>query len=256
VNGRGFKALREAGIRVTEGVLAGEAEELNRAYFHYVREGTPYITLKLAATLDGRIASSRGDSKWITGEKARKAVHRLRGQVDAVMVGVGTVAADNPRLTARGVGRNVQPVKIVLDPALRTPLDSYILSKDISGSTVLVIGEDVPLARCSAYLKKGAQILKIPVKKGSFSWKDLAGQLVVRGVLHVLVEGGGVTAAWALREGSVNRMELFLAPKLLGASGIPAVGDLGPVSLGKAVGMSLKKIRRIGEDLQVTAEPM
>ncbi|MCK5352072.1 bifunctional diaminohydroxyphosphoribosylaminopyrimidine deaminase/5-amino-6-(5-phosphoribosylamino)uracil reductase RibD, partial [bacterium] len=254
VNGRGFETLREAGVRVTTGPLGREAEELNRAFFHFSREGTPYVTLKLASTMDGRIAAPDGDSKWITGEKARKAVHRLRAQVDAVMVGVGTVIADDPKLTARDVGRKIQPMRVVLDPILRTPPDSIIVRENLTGSTLLVIGEDVPEDRCQTFQDRGVRLLRLPVEEGLFPWSALAGSLAEMGILHVLAEGGGKTAAWMLKTSAVNRLELFLASRVLGASGIPAVGDMGITSMKEAAHLSFHRIRRIGEDVQITAD--
>jgi diaminohydroxyphosphoribosylaminopyrimidine deaminase/5-amino-6-(5-phosphoribosylamino)uracil reductase len=254
VDGKGFKALGEAGVRVTTGTLGREAEELNRAFFHFSREGTPYVTLKLASTLDGRIAAPDGDSKWITGEKARKAVHRLRAQVDAVMVGVGTVLADDPKLTARGVGRKKQPVRIVLDPNLRTPLDSIVVRENQAGSTLLVIGENVPEDRCQAFEKMEVGLLRLPMERGLFPWSSLAGSLAEMGLLHILGEGGGKTAAWMLKTGAVNRLELFLASTVLGSSGIPALGDMGISAMKEAVPLSYHRVRRIGEDLQITAD--
>jgi diaminohydroxyphosphoribosylaminopyrimidine deaminase/5-amino-6-(5-phosphoribosylamino)uracil reductase len=254
VDGKGFKTLREAGVGVTTGTLGREAEELNRAFFHFSREGTPYITLKLASTMDGRIAAPDGDSKWITGEKARRAVHRLRAQVDAVMVGVGTVIADDPKLTARDVGRKIQPMRVVLDPALRTPPGSIIVRENQAGSTLLVIGEEVPEERYQAFQDKGVRLLRLPVEEGLFAWSALAGSLADMGILHVLAEGGGKTAAWMLKTGAVNRLELFLAARVLGASGIPAVGDMGITSMKEAARLSFHRIRRIGEDVQITAD--
>jgi diaminohydroxyphosphoribosylaminopyrimidine deaminase/5-amino-6-(5-phosphoribosylamino)uracil reductase len=212
------------------------------------------VTLKLASTLDGRIAAPDGDSKWITGEKARKVVHRLRAEVDAVLVGVGTVISDDPRLTARGVGRKIQPVKAVLDPTLRTPQSSILVRENSAGSTLLVIGDDVPRDRCKIFEDRGVRLLRLPVEKGVIPWSTLAGSLVEMGVLHVLVEGGGRTAARMLKEGAVNRLELFLASRVLGSSGIPVVGDLGVTSLKEAAAMSFRRIRRIGEDIQITAD--
>ena len=254
VDGRGFKALGKAGVHVTAGILGQEAEELNRAFFHFSREGTPYLTLKLASTMDGRIAAPDGDSKWITGEKARKAVHRLRAQVDAVMVGVGTVIADDPKLTARGVGRKIQPLRVVLDPTLRTPPGSIIVRENYARSTLLVIGEDVPEDRYQAFQDRGVRFLRLPMEKGFFAWSALAGSLAEMGILHVLAEGGGKTAAWMLKTRAVNRLELFLAARVLGASGIPAVGDMGITSMKEAARLSFHRIRRIGEDVQITAD--
>lgn len=254
VDGKGFDTLTNAGVKVHRGILGGEAEELNRAFLHSAREGSPYITLKLASTLDGRIASSDGESKWITGDKARKVVHRLRAQVDAVLVGVGTVIADDPQLTARNVGRRKQPWRIVLDPSLRTPLDSMILKEHSADSTLLVIGENVPEHKCEAYRKKGAELVRLNIEGGIFPIDKLSAFLLERGILHVLVEGGGNTAAYLLKENAVNRLELFLASKILGASGVPVIGNLGKTRLKEASILSYRRIRRIGEDIQITAD--
>jgi len=254
VDGKGFKALVRAGIRVTTGTLGKEAEELNRAFFHFSQKGTPYVTLKLASTLDGRIADYQGFSKWITGERARSAVHRLRSEVDAVLVGVGTVLKDDPGLDARGVGRKVQPVKIVLDPTLRTPPGASIVRGQSPGSTLLVVGIDVPEERRNTFQDKGVRLLSLPVDNGTFAWSALGRSLAEMGVLHVLAEGGGRTAAWLLKEGAVNRLELFLAPKILGSSGIAAFGDMGTIRLKDAPVLSCRRIRRIGEDIQITAD--
>ncbi len=254
VNGKGFDRLRQSGIEVTAGILQAEAEELNRAFFHHARTGTPYVTLKLASTLDGRIAAPDGSSRWITGEKSRKTVHRMRSRVDAVLVGVGTVVADNPSLTVRGVGRSRHPLRIVLDPSLRTPEDSRILDEGVMGTLMIVIGENVPLQRSRPFTERGVRILRLPERGGAFSWKDLGTALAEAGLLHVLVEGGGKTAASFLREGAVNRLELFLAGKLLGSSAIPSVGDLGVTSLSEAPVLNLRRCRRVGEDIHLTAD--
>lgn len=254
VDGKGFDTLRRAGIEVHVGILRREAEELNRAFFHFSRKGIPYVTLKLATTLDGRIAGPDGDSKWITGEKARKAVHRLRAQADAVMVGVGTVIADDPMLTVRGVRRKNQPYRVVVDPSLRTPADSLIVKENGDGMTLLVTGDVVPGDRCKVFEEKGVRLLRLPLSEGVLPWNALAGVMAEMGILHVLVEGGGKTAAWMLRERAVNRVELFMASKILGASGVPAIGDMGAVSLGEAVLLSFLQVRRTGEDVRITAD--
>jgi diaminohydroxyphosphoribosylaminopyrimidine deaminase/5-amino-6-(5-phosphoribosylamino)uracil reductase len=254
VDGKGFESLRRAGVRVTTDILGPEAEELNRAFFHFAREGSPYVTLKLASTLDGRIAAPDGDSRWITGEKARRAVHRMRGQVDAVLVGVGTVIADNPTLTARDVGREIQPLRVVLDPDLRTPPDSIIVRENPAGSTLVVIGDRVTQDQCKIFEDSGVRLLRLPVEEKSFIWSTLAGSLAAMGILHILVEGGGRTAAWMLKEGAVNRLELFLASRVLGATGVPVVGDMGVTALKEAAQLSFHRIRRVGDDVQITAD--
>lgn len=254
VDGKGFDTLRKAGIEVNVGTLQREAEELNRAFFNFSRKGRPYVTLKLAATLDGRIAGPSGDSKWITGEKARRAVHRLRAQADAVMVGVGTVVSDDPMLTVRGVRRKIQPYRIILDPSLRTPPGSSVVKENSDGSTLLVTGDGVPAERRRVMEKRGVRLIAVPLSKGVIPWSDLADALVKMGILHVLVEGGGKTAAWLLRERAVNRVELFMAPRITGSSGVPAVGDMGVASLQESLCLSILNVRRIGGDVRITAD--
>jgi diaminohydroxyphosphoribosylaminopyrimidine deaminase/5-amino-6-(5-phosphoribosylamino)uracil reductase len=268
VAGKGIHRLREAGVKTVIGEGQEKAAELNRAFFHYVQSGTPYVTLKLASTLDGRIAGSDGSSKWITGEKARACVHRMRSGSDAILVGVGTVIADDPRLTARSatrstgrtIVRKAQPHRIVLDPALRTPGGSRLIREAGDGRTVLVAADDLPGNRYEEMEKPGVHILKLPVIQGRFKWDDLAGKLVDMGVLHLMVEGGGETAAWFIRENAVNRLELFYAPRLMGSEGIPAIGELGLTNLAdyqaRSGEWSLRSCRRIGDDLRVTVDTL
>jgi diaminohydroxyphosphoribosylaminopyrimidine deaminase/5-amino-6-(5-phosphoribosylamino)uracil reductase len=266
VAGKGIHRLREAGVETVVGEGQEKAAELNRAFFHYVQTGTPYVTLKLASTLDGRIAWSDGTSKWITGEKARASVHRMRSGSDAILVGVGTVIADDPRLTVRSTARStgrsivrkVQPHRIVLDPALRTPGESILVKGAADGRTVLVAADDLPGGRYEEMEKLGVRILKTPVVRGRFKWDDLAGKLVDLGVLHLMVEGGSETAAWFIKEDAVNRLELFYAPRFMGSEGIPSVGELGLTNLADSLALSpewlLRSCRRIGDDLRVTAD--
>jgi diaminohydroxyphosphoribosylaminopyrimidine deaminase/5-amino-6-(5-phosphoribosylamino)uracil reductase len=256
VAGRGFERLRAARVEVRIGEGRERAQELNRAFFHFVREGTPYVTLKLASTMDGRIAAPDGSSRWITGEKARRSVHRMRAGADAVLVGVGTAVADDPLLTARGVGRKVQPLRVVLDPALRTPTRSRIVQTGGDGRTILIAADDKPKVRYDEVERLGVRVVRLPVVGGRFTWADLAGELVAADVLHLMVEGGGTTAAWFLQQGAVNRLELFLAPKLLGGEGVPSIGDLGIKSLAEATSWSLRGCRRLGDDVHLTADAL
>ena len=264
VSGKGIHRLREAGVETVVGEGQEKALELNRAFCHYVRTDTPYVTLKLASTLDGRIAASDGSSKWITGEKARASVHQMRSGSDAVLVGVGTVIADDPQLTARSVTRNtgrkaarkVQPRRIVLDPGLRTPTASRLVREAGDGRTVLFAADDLPKNRYEEMEKLKVSVVKVPLVHGRFRWDDLAGKLVEMGVLHLMVEGGGETAAWFVREGAVNRLELFLAPRFMGSEGIPSVGELGMTALAHSTEWSLLSCRKVGNDLRVTADSL
>jgi len=254
VNGRGFRRLREAGIEVSSGLMRERAEELNRAFLYAAVCNRPYVTLKMAATLDGRIADLTGHSKWITGAAARREVHRLRAQADAIVVGVGTVLADDPQLNVRGVKGGKSPLRVILDPSLKTPLDSKLVRNAADGKTLIVVGGEVESGLRIPFEERGARFLELPAGSGMFRWTDLAGYLMDRGALHLLVEGGARTATWFLAQDAVRRLELFMAPMILGGNGLSSVLDLGVGSLGDAHRFELKRCRKIGGDAQITAD--
>jgi diaminohydroxyphosphoribosylaminopyrimidine deaminase/5-amino-6-(5-phosphoribosylamino)uracil reductase len=256
VSGRGFARLRKAGVEVVSGILKERAKELNRAFFHYADRNVPYVTLKMASTLDGRIADSSGRSKWITGDQARLAVHRLRAQADAVLVGVGTVLADNPRLDVRGIIGGRDPLRVVLDPFLKTPVDSRLVTNAKDGKTLIVVdGNAKPVDR-DPFEQMGVRFLTLPGKEGVFQWPDLAGSMVDLDVLHILVEGGARTATWFLAQSAVSRMELFMAAKFLGEKGLSSILDLGIMALEDAVVFEFRWCRRIGGDVHIVADAM
>jgi len=254
IDGKGFETLREAGIEVTVGLLEERAKELNRAFLCFVKSGFPYVTLKLASTLDGRIATHSGESKWITGETSRRSVHRLRAQADAVLVGVGTVLKDDPQLTVRGPGRVNQPVRIVLDPALKTPVEARLVKGADDGRTLIVVGKSVPEDRLEPLAEKGVRFIKLPTDKGWFSWAQLSRGLVAQDIIHLMIEGGGRTAAWFVRQKSVQRFEIYLAPVLLGEEGVPSMASLDIGSLVDAPSFSIVRSRRLGNDIHITAD--
>lgn len=254
VDGKGEAALKKAGIAVLTGVAQDKARELNRAYLHYASTNSPYVTLKMAVTLDGRIATSSGRSKWITGHKSRQKVHVLRSQVDGILAGVGTVLADDPLLTARAPGVNIQPKRIILDPAMKTPIDSRLVGAAADGRTILVVGKSVGESRMVPYSRCGVRFLKLSTRQGRFSWKDLKRCLVRENVIHLLVEGGAYTAAWFVREGAVRRMELFYAPSLLGSDALPAVGKLLVKDLERAPRFETVRFGRSGSDLHLVLD--
>lgn len=254
IDGKGFQILREAGINVVVGLLEERARELNRAFFHFVKRGAPYVTLKLASTLDGRIATRSGESKWITGEESRRSVHRLRAQADAVLAGVGTVLKDDPRLTVRVPGNTNQPVRIVLDPALKTPVGARLVAEAHDGRTLIVVGQNVPRERLERFSERGVGFIKLHAEKGLFPWEQLSESLVSRGLIHLMVEGGGRTAAWFVRHGCVQRFEIYLAPVLLGEEGVPSMGSLSVDALSQAPSFTIVRTRRLGVDLHVTAD--
>ncbi len=254
VDGRGISRLRRAGVEVEVGLLGEEARELNRAYLWHRRTGLPWVTLKLALSLDGRLADPRGASRWITGERARACVHRLRAGHDAILVGVGTVLADDPLLTVRDGRRpSVPPLRVVLDPSLRTPPASRLLASLDQAPLLLVAGEGAPEGRVRRLRAAGAEVLILPRTRGTFAWPALGRALTARGVLSVLAEGGGRTAGWLLARGAVRRAELFYAPLFLGEGAVPAAGAPLP-PLARALRGTITRTLHCGPDLRVTVD--
>lgn len=242
VAGKGVKFLEEHGVKVRTGVLEAEGRTLNRAYFKYHEEGMPLITAKWAQSIDGRIATSTGDSHWISSEGARRYAHRLRALHDAVLVGIGTVLADDPQLTVRLVrGRN--PLRVVLDSQLQTPLEAKVLGAE--APTLIVTTSKADQGKAKALRDRGVEV----VEKGEdrVDLKGLLEELVQRQVLSILVEGGREVLTSFLREGLVDRVVVVVAPKILG-TGIEAIGDLGLRSIKDAFGIQELRVKRIGPD--------
>jgi diaminohydroxyphosphoribosylaminopyrimidine deaminase/5-amino-6-(5-phosphoribosylamino)uracil reductase len=246
VNGKGVQILRDHGVEVVKGVLEEEARALNEVYFHYTRTGRPFITVKYAQSLDGRIATSRGDSRWISSEPSRRFAHRLRAQHDAIMVGIGTVRADNPQLTVRSVkGRN--PLRIVLDSRLCIPLNAQVLQGE--AKTLIVTTDEHAKKKVQAIQKQGKEVLLIQRDtKGRVELKTLIQMLAERGISSILVEGGREIITSLLKGGLVKRMVVMTAPLILG-KGIEGIGDLGITDLQGAIRPSTCKISRTEEDV-------
>jgi diaminohydroxyphosphoribosylaminopyrimidine deaminase/5-amino-6-(5-phosphoribosylamino)uracil reductase len=227
VRGRGMARLRAAGVAVDLGILEDACREQHRGFLSVQARGRPFVALKLAATLDGRIATADGESRWVTGDAARARVHRLRGRTDAVLVGGATVRADDPSLTAR-IGSRVRcPVRVVADTRLRLPLARRVFRDANASRTWVLCGTDAPSARRRALEQAGVRVL--PVRRRGASLDLVAGlrRLAREGLTEVLVEGGGLLAAALLREGLVDELHWFTAPRLLGGDARPAVGPLG-----------------------------
>jgi len=245
VDGKGAQILKDHGIVVTVGILEQEARALNEVYFYHTRTGLPFVTVKYAQSLDGRIATSRGDSHWISSEASRKFAHRLRAQHDAIMVGIGTVLADDPQLTVRLVkGRN--PLRICLDSTLRIPLNAQVLRDD--GKTLIATTENTR-EKIEALQKQGKEVLVAQRDRdGRVELVSVMKQLAERGISSLLVEGGKEVITSLLKEGVVNRMVIITAPLVLG-KGIEGIGDLGITDLEGAIRPSSYKVRRTGEDV-------
>lgn len=262
VSGRGISLLRRAGMRVSVGCLRREAEQLNETYCHWMRTGRPYVFLKAAMTLDGKIAAASGESRWITGVEARRDAHRMRSQVDAIMVGVGTILKDDPLLTARPVGRAGgatgprQPLRVVLDSRLRTPEQARVLSLEKGtgspSSTLIVTTEMASKRRIERLRARGISVLVLPARNGRVSLSACLHRLGQLGVSSVMIEGGGELNATVLREKLVDRVRLYVAPRLLGGRESKGViGGYSPRRLTEAVPLTDMQTKRIGRDLLI-----
>lgn len=244
VSGRGILELQNAGIDVKSGILDDEAKRLNEAYIKYITTGKPFVILKIAMSLDGKIATPEGQSKWITGEKARKKVHRLRSRIDAIMTAIGTVKADNPRLTARIKGGK-SPLRIVIDPNLEIPINANVLQ--VPPETIIVTKINNP--KLNYIEKTGIKIIYFE-EKLDLNW--LMEKLGKMEITSVLIEGGSSLNAHALEEGIVDKVMFFIAPKIIGGEkSFPAVGGKIFKNLEDAYRIKDLKIKRIGEDLLI-----
>jgi diaminohydroxyphosphoribosylaminopyrimidine deaminase/5-amino-6-(5-phosphoribosylamino)uracil reductase len=253
--GRGFDLLRAAGIAVETGVLADEATRLNEVFNHWVVQRTPFVTVKAAMTLDGKIATASGESKWITGPPARAVGMQLRFAADAVLVGINTVLADNPALTVRGPTGRIRkaPRRIVLDALARTPAESVVASDAFAGRTTVVVSSSAPPARVKR-LAQRVQVLTAPAHEGRIDLAWLLAHLGGEGVASVLVEGGGEVNAAFLESGLAQRVAFFYAPKILGGRDARrGVAGAGARSLQDLIDLREVVWRRVGEDLLLQA---
>ena len=253
VPGNGLRRLRAAGIAVHSGVLQPACDELIAAFRKHVTRGMPLVTLKLAASLDGRIATVTGDSRWITGADSRRYTHRLRAEHDAILVGAETVRRDDPELTCRvRGGRN--PLRVILDGRLHLPLTARVLTDTRSAATLVVTARHAFAARIRQVKAHGAQILQLPATAGRIAMTPLLRALGRRGIMSVLIEGGATVAAAALKAGVVDRVLVFYAPKLIGGDGRAMLGSLGVRRMRDAVELGRVRVRRFAEDVLVATE--
>ena len=250
--GRGIRILRRAGIRVRTGVLAADASKLNRVFNHWITAGRPWVIAKAAMTLDGKIATRTGNSKWITSRQSRRAAHRLRSESDAVLVGVNTVIRDDPRLTVRSVRRHRPLLRIVLDPRGRTPANSRVLRASAAYPTLLVTGIRTPASKIRRLMRRGARAWKLPLRSGCFSIRHLLVKLGSARIVSLMVEGGSETLGAFFDAGRVNQTAFFYAPKLVGGrAAVKAVGGTGVRLMKNALRVREFEVRRIGGDLLV-----
>lgn len=249
-NGRGLAILRKAGIAVRAGLRAEREHKLNEAFRHWIVHGTPFLTVKAAMSLDGKIATRSGESKWITGPKSREYGMNLRFGADAILVGVNTIIADNPQLTIRKSGFEDKALRrIVLDPTARIPLDAKI----IDASTTVVITNKAPARKVKALLAR-ANVLEAPAKKGTIDLGWLLRNLGKDNITNLLVEGGGETNALFLLEGFAQRVAFFYAPVIIGGrTARKAVAGDGLPDLAGRIQLRDPRWRQLGRDLLLTA---
>jgi len=250
VNGKGIEALRKFGLDVRVGVLKKECRRLNEAFCKYILKKEPFVVLKVAATMDGKIATRDGDSKWISGEASRRFVHKLRDQVDGVLVGVDTILRDNPLLTARRKeGR--EPFRIVLDSRLKIPEEAKVFEHSPQ-EVILATTEAAPEDKIERLRERGVRVLITDSKEGRVNLKSCLKELAELGIISLLVEGGSRVNGSFLDEGLIDKFLLFLSPKLMGdPQALGIFGGSGVFNLEEAIAMKEIKTKRIGEDVLV-----
>ncbi len=251
--GRGFRILRRNGIEVTRGVLQAESQKLNEGFNKYVAKGFPFVTVKAAMSLDGRVATSTGESKWISNELSREHSHRMRNESDALIVGIGTVTRDNPSLTVRGKFPEIHtPWKVVVDSAASIGLNCKLLSGEAARTTIIATTRRAPGKKLGAITSTGAEIVICREKEGRVSLRDLMRKLARRGILYVLIEGGSTLITSALEAGMVDKVAFFYAPRIIGGSDAPSVVEgKGVKDLPYALAVTDVSVRRFGSDILV-----
>lgn len=253
VSGKGIDYLLDHGVEVVTGIMKTECDDINKVFFHYITTKMPYVVMKFAETLDGKIATHSGESRWITGKVAREYVHYTRNKLTAIMVGIGTVLNDDPLLTCRiEGGRN--PIRIVCDSKLFTPLDSQIVktSKEVKTYIATCIEDE---AATNKYTEQGINILHVPAVDGHIDLKYLVTKLGEMGIDSILLEGGGTLNYSALQEGLVQEVHAYIAPKIFGGAGIYSpVGGEGVEHPDEAFIFQKPKIMRMGDDILIEYE--
>jgi len=254
VSGRGKAEMEAAGITTAVGEHEEEARALNEVFAKYITTGYPFVIAKFAMSLDGKIATSAGESRWITGEEARRYVHGLRDTVDAVMVGVNTVIADDPLLTVRLAAPDLrQPLRVIVDSKGRTPLYARVLDPGLPGKTIIATSELIPEKKLAEFRDQGIEVLISPAQGGMVDLERLMQALGQREISSVLLEGGGTILASAFAAGLVDKVLAFIAPKIIGGKAAPTpVGGEGAPSLAQALTLERVTVERLGPDVLIS----
>ena len=253
VTGSGAEFLKKQGIHVKSGVCTERAEKQNEAFSKYVRTGRPFVIVKCASTLDGRIATRTGDSKWISGEKSRRFVHRLRHAVDAIMVGVNTVQMDDPSLTTRLPGmRGKDPVRIILDTHLSIDPDARVLQQISTSETILVAGRGIDQDKIAALEKTGVRVIESSLKNDVIDMYSLMERLGDMQITSLLIEGGSRIIASAFGARIVDKLLFFYAPKILGGDdGVPICSGPGAQLMNQCIGVGDVSVHRFDDDVLI-----
>lgn len=255
VTGQGLERLQSAGIEIIAAPLGDDCRRLIAPFAKHVATGRPYVILKAAMTLDGQLATSSGESQWISGESSRELVHRLRDRVDGILTGAGTVLADNPRLTVRLPHGGRNPARIILDSRLRTTPAARVFSPEVAGRRLLVTADDVLKKRTEPFTHLGVEVVAVPRDGEHLALEAVMDALGQRGLQCLLVEGGGALNGALLRAGLVDRLMLFVAPLLLGGcDGTPLFAGNGVVHLAEALRLREVQVSRVGDDLLLEGE--
>ena len=257
VDGGGLSKIAQAGIDVTVGVCASEAQRLNESFIKHITTGQPFVTSKSAITLDGKIATCRGSSRWITGEAARGAGHELRHASDAIAVGIGTASLDNPRLTARIAGRpGSNPLRVVVDSALRLSPQARLADVADDRRTLVATTEQAADTKAQALGARGVEVIRLPAQSdGRVDLGALCKVLGERGIASLLVEGGAALTTALLERRLVDKMVLFVAPKIIGGDGVSVFGPFGVHSMDQALHLRDLTSQFIGGDIMLEAYP-
>lgn len=254
VAGRGVSLLEEAGIETRVGVLQEEAVHLNQFFFKYIKSGRPYVTIKSAMTLDGKIATAGGDSRWVSGEESRRLVHQMRNVYDAIMVGIGTVLKDDPLLNTRlddAIGRD--PVRVIIDSMLQLPLNSQIFKTARQQKTLLFCSDQAKADQMARLEQVGIEVITLPGTEEILPLDEILVELGKRELCSVLVEGGAEINASLIENGLADRIHLFIAPKIVGGRGAPTpVGGLGAELMKDAIPIKLMETAYCGQDILLT----
>jgi len=252
VSGKGINILRRGGVEVVEGILQNEAEDLNRVFIKYIITGMPFVAMKTAMTLDGKISTRVGDSKWVTGDEARSVVHELRNEYAGIMVGVNTIIADDPKLTTRREGEKRNPVRIVVDSSGRTPTDVYVVNSKEQAQTILAFTNKTSPEKRDIFSQGGIETLVLPQKEGMVDLEVLMKELGKSSIDGILLEGGGTLNFSMLEAGLVDEVFAFIAPKMVGGENAKTpVAGKGVDLMKDAIELEDIRTMAIGEDFMI-----